>query len=447
MRAEIPCSPGGNGLLKRGAGLCPPGIQLRVPRVQPFDVILVGNDLFAACFARAAQKGDMRVLWLKPAAAPVDRFEDYRIVSPVIGPLVFRRDRGFRRVLQNFRFGDIEWGQLAKSSRALPFALHRLARKTEAPDDEAELILGALVNRSLEEYTGKDKARLPRGMIEKTGLTFLPEPRTPETAERVRKIAGTLGLGITEGTDAPTSAAIDGAFSIAEGWVVPGVSDIVEHFAGEFVARGGVVEAGPVGSLTRDAENWVVQRGDRALQARNLVVTSVEVLQASLPQALRTIPIGRVQIARQHFGPHSTKAPAVLDASGHFSGLLTSRGLMVSLHPQIFPAAAVAKRALNRVAKARLAHLAGEPRDEMALSSVWHLPDSLPLIDAAPGVDNLWIGVGLDQLDAAIGPAAASLLLAQMRGLPNPTFGRIFGAARFKPRHPLERAFKPKAGT
>ena len=427
----------------------PSGIQPRVPYVQPFDVILVGNDLFAACFARAAQKGDMRVLWLRPATAPVDRFEDYRIVSPVIGPLVFRRDRGFRRALQNFRFGDIEWGQLARSSRALPFALHRLARKAEAPDDEAELILGALVNRSLEEYTGKDKARLPHGMIEKTGLTFLPEPRMPETAERVRKIAGTLGLEIAEDTDAPASAIgkIEDRFSVAEGWVVPSVSDIVEHFAGQFIARGGVVDAGPVGSLTRDGESWVVQRGERAMLARNLVVTSVDVLQASLPQALRTIPIGRVQTARQHFGPHSTKSPAVLDASGHFSGLLTSRGLMVSLHPQIFPAAAVAKRALTRVVKARLAHLAGEPRDEMALSSAWHLPDSLPLIDAVPGIDNLWIGVGLDQLDAAIGPAAASLMLAQMRGLPNPTFGRIFGAARFKPRHPLERAFKPKAGT
>lgn len=426
--------------------MCPPRIQLRVPHVQSFDVILVGNDLFAACVARAAQKGDMRVLWLKSPEMACDRFEDYRIISPVIGPLVFRRDRGFKRALQNFRFGDIEWGQLAKSSRALPFALHRLARKAEAPDDEAELILGALVNRSLEEYTGRDKARLPHGMIEKTGLAFLPEARAPESIERIRKITKTLGLDVTEGPHPPSSTGDkpDVSVSVAEGWVVPSVSDVVEYLAGEFIAKGGVVEASPVASLSWDSEIWVTRCGDQSFQAKNLVVTSVEVLQALLPQALRTIPIGRIQTARQHFGPHSTKSPPFLDASGHFAGLLTSRGLMVSLHPQIFPAPAVAKRALNRVVKTRLAHLAGEPRDEMALTSAWHLPDSLPLIDAAPGIDNLWIGVGLDQLDVAIGPAAASLLLAQMRGLPNPTFARIFGAARFKPRHPLERAFKPK---
>lgn len=101
------------------------------------------------------------------------------------------------------------------------------------------------------------------------------------------------------------------------------------------------------------------------------------------------------------------------------------------------PSAGAVKRMSERLAR-RLPRLAGLAIEQAWAGMIDATPDMVPVMDAAPGVDGLWIATGFSGHGFGIGPAAGRIMADLVQGRPPGHDLSRFRFARFRDGSPLE---------
>ncbi len=225
-----------------------------------------------------------------------------------------------------------------------------------------------------------------------------------------------------------------GLFIAANGSVdSPGA--VTAGYAALFVARGGTLIQEEVGSLRREGALWRVQTTQRMYEASDVVI-ALGPWSADLLRPLGLDP--KLDVERgyhRHFaaGDGARLSRPVYDVDAAYfmtpmeEGYRVTSGVDLSLRD-----APDQLRQIESVTQsAREAFPLGS-----VLGKTWRgarptLPDSLPMIGAAPGHQGLWLAFGNQHLGFSTGPMTGELLAALLNGEAPPIDPKPYAPGRY----------------
>jgi D-amino-acid dehydrogenase len=225
-----------------------------------------------------------------------------------------------------------------------------------------------------------------------------------------------------------------GLFIAANGSVdSPGA--VTAGYAALFVARGGTLIQGEVGSLRREGALWRVQTAQRMHEASDAVV-ALGPWSADLLRPLGLNP--RLDVERgyhRHFAPGdgARLSRPVYDVDAAYfmtpmeEGYRVTSGVDLSLRD--------APDQLRQIESVTQSAREAFPLGGM-LGKTWRgarptLPDSLPMIGAAPGHQGLWLAFGNQHLGFSTGPMTGELLAALFNGEAPPIDPKPYAPGRY----------------
>ena len=225
-----------------------------------------------------------------------------------------------------------------------------------------------------------------------------------------------------------------GLFIAANGSVdSPGA--VTAGYAALFVARGGKLVRDEISALRRDGALWRVQAAQGFHEASDIVV-ALGPWSADLLRPLGLDP--KLDVERgyhRHFAPHdgARLSRPVYDVDAAYfmtpmeEGYRVTSGVDLSLRD-----APDQLRQIESVTQsAREAFPLGS-----VLGKTWRgarptLPDSLPMIGAAPGHQGLWLAFGNQHLGFSTGPMTGELLAALLNGEAPPIDPKPYAPGRY----------------
>jgi D-amino-acid dehydrogenase len=211
--------------------------------------------------------------------------------------------------------------------------------------------------------------------------------------------------------------------------------NVVKAYARMFVGSGGQVRQSEIRSIAPDGDGWSVVTGNGDISARHLVVAlgpwSADLLR---PLGYR-IPMAFERGYHQEFEPNAmrTLRRPIHDAEGAFLMTPMEQGIRVTsgveLTSRDAPSSYAQLDAVVPVARSVVEF--GE-----AVGQPWRgarptLPDSLPMIGAAPRHSRLWLSFGHQHIGFTTGPASGAAIAAMIAGAP-PSFDTVpFSPSRY----------------
>lgn len=207
---------------------------------------------------------------------------------------------------------------------------------------------------------------------------------------------------------------------------------VVKAYAGMFTRLGGEIRHSEIRAVTPDGDGWRVTTADGAIGARDVVVAlgpwSADLLR---PLGYR-VPLASERGYHQEFKPNAARGLSrpIHDADGAFLMTPMENGIRVTSGVELTARDAPSSYdQLNAVIP--LARGVVEFGD--AVGEPWRgarptLPDSLPMIGAAPRHKGLWLAFGHQHIGFTTGPATGAAIAAMIGGAEPP-----FDVAAFSP--------------
>lgn len=211
--------------------------------------------------------------------------------------------------------------------------------------------------------------------------------------------------------------------------------ELVKCYAALFQRDGGLLCSGDAASLRRDSGTWSVEAGGQRLVAGEVVVALGPQSDDLIRRFGLTLPFGIKRGHHRHYRPPIGMPRHVLadEESGYVMspmamGLRLATGIEFA-RPDAPP---------NTIQIGRAEHLARQIVDlgDAVETVPWLglrscLPDMLPVIGRAPGIDGMWFNFGHAHHGLTLGPASARLLAETMTGSPGFCDVAPYSAARF----------------
>jgi len=210
---------------------------------------------------------------------------------------------------------------------------------------------------------------------------------------------------------------------------------VVEAYARMFAASGGEIRRSEVNAIARHGERWHVALVDGAISARHVVVAlgpwSADLLR---PLGYR-VPLAFERGYHREFRPNPARTlqRPIHDAEGSFLMTPMEQGVRVTTGVELTARDAPSSLAqLDAVVPlARGVVEFGEAVGEPWRGSRPTLPDSLPMIGAAPRHRGLWLAFGNQHIGFTTGPASGAAIAAMIGGA-TPSFDvRPFSPGRY----------------
>ena len=210
---------------------------------------------------------------------------------------------------------------------------------------------------------------------------------------------------------------------------------LVKRYAALFERNGGLLCSGDAGSLRRDGGTWSVDAAGQTLTAGDVVVALGPQSDDLIRRFGCMLPFGIKRGHHRHYSPPNGMPRHVLadEESGYVMspmamGLRLATGIEFA-RPDAPPNMIQIGRA-ERLARQFIDLGDGvETVPWLGLRSC--LPDMLPVIGRAPGIDGMWFNFGHAHHGLTLGPATARLLAETMTGSPGFCDIARYNAGRF----------------
>jgi D-amino-acid dehydrogenase len=210
---------------------------------------------------------------------------------------------------------------------------------------------------------------------------------------------------------------------------------VTQAYARMFAGSGGQIVQSEIKAISPEGDGWRVLLASGAILARHVVVAlgpwSAELIR---PLGYR-VPLAFERGYHQEFKPNPARSlnRPIHDADGSFVMTPMERGIRVTsgveLTARDAPSSLAQLEAVVPLARSVVGF--GE-----AAGPVWRgarptLPDSLPMIGAAPRHSGLWLAFGHQHIGFTTGPATGAAIAAMITGQP-PAFDVVaFSPGRF----------------
>lgn len=211
--------------------------------------------------------------------------------------------------------------------------------------------------------------------------------------------------------------------------------ELIKEYAAQFVADGGTLLQTDIAEVTHDGKRFHL-KADTPLEAERLVVAAGPWSADVLKPLGYKVMLGVERGYHQHFHPQSgTRLNRTLqDVDGGYimapmeAGIRLTTGVELALrdspdnYAQLNQVVPRAKEAFP---------LAGPTKDPIWRGARPTLPDSRPIIGAAPAHDKLWLNFGHQHIGLMTGPISGKLLAQQISGETPDTDLTPFRASRW----------------
>ena len=210
---------------------------------------------------------------------------------------------------------------------------------------------------------------------------------------------------------------------------------VVKAYAQMFAGAGGVISQSEVTALAPDGDGWRVSLSSGTISARHVVVAlgpwSADLLR---PLGYR-VPLAVERGYHREFRPNpgrSLRRP-IYDVDGAFFVTPMERGIRVSSGVELTDRDAPSSFAQIEqvVPLAREVVEFGDPVGDVWRGARPTLPDSLPMIGAAPRHAGLWLAFGNQHIGFTTGPATGAAIAAMIGGAPPPYDVTPFAPGRY----------------
>jgi D-amino-acid dehydrogenase len=210
---------------------------------------------------------------------------------------------------------------------------------------------------------------------------------------------------------------------------------VVKAYARMFIGAGGEIHQSEIKAIAPDGEGWRVTVADGAIRARHVVVAlgpwSADLLR---PLGYR-VPLAFERGYHREFKPNPARSllRPIHDAEGSFLMTPMEQGIRVTSGVELTARDAPSSYAqLDQVVPlARGVVEFGEAVGEPWRGARPTLPDSLPMIGAAPGHTGLWLAFGNQHIGFTTGPATGAAIAAMIAGTPPPFDATAFSPGRY----------------
>jgi D-amino-acid dehydrogenase len=211
--------------------------------------------------------------------------------------------------------------------------------------------------------------------------------------------------------------------------------EVVKAYARMFAGAGGGIRHSDIKSIVPDGERWRVVLADGEIVARHVVV-ALGPWSADLLRALGyRVPLAFERGYHREFKPNPTRKllRPIHDADGSFLMTPMEQGVRVTSGVELTDRDAPSSFAqIDQVVP--LAREVAEFGD--AVGDTWRgsrptLPDSLPMIGAAPRHAGLWLAFGNQHIGFTTGPATGAAIAAMIAGAPPPYDVTPFAPSRY----------------
>jgi D-amino-acid dehydrogenase len=201
--------------------------------------------------------------------------------------------------------------------------------------------------------------------------------------------------------------------------------NVVKAYAKMLAGSGGEVRQSEIKAITPDGDGWRVLLADGAISARHVVVAlgpwSSDILR---PLGYR-VPLAFERGYHREYTPNPARVlqRPIHDSDGAFLMTPMENGIRVTsgveLTDRDAPSSFAQIDAVEPMAR-------GVVEFGAAVGDTWRgsrptLPDSLPMIGAAPRHSNLWLAFGNQHIGFTTGPATGAAIAAMIGGVP-PSF-------------------------
>ncbi len=210
---------------------------------------------------------------------------------------------------------------------------------------------------------------------------------------------------------------------------------VVTAYAAMYAASGGIIRRSEVKSIARSGNSWSVNLADGTIRARQVVVAlgpwSADIL---MPLGYR-LPLATERGYHQEFKPNPARPlrRPIHDSDGGFLMTPMENGIRVTSGIELASRDAASDYAqLEAVVPAARGVL--EFGD--AVAEPWRgarptLPDSLPMIGAAPHHEGLWLALGNQHIGFTTGPGTGAAIAALVAGDKPPFELAAFAPSRY----------------
>jgi D-amino-acid dehydrogenase len=211
--------------------------------------------------------------------------------------------------------------------------------------------------------------------------------------------------------------------------------EVVKAYARMFAGAGGGIRHSDIKSIVPDGERWRVVLADGEIVARHVVV-ALGPWSADLLRALGyRVPLAFERGYHREFKPNPTRKllRPIHDADGSFLMTPMEQGVRVTSGVELTDRDAPSSFAqIDQVVP--LAREVAEFGD--AVGDTWRgsrptLPDSLPMIGAAPRHAGLWLAFGNQHIGFTTGPATGAAIAAMIAGALPPYDVTPFAPGRY----------------
>lgn len=195
---------------------------------------------------------------------------------------------------------------------------------------------------------------------------------------------------------------------------------VTRAYARMFAGSGGQVVQSEIKAIAPEADGWRVLLANRAISARHVVVAlgpwSGDLLR---PLGYR-VPLAFERGYHREFKPNAARSLSrpIHDADGSFVMTAMEHGIRVSsgveLTARDAPSSFAQLEAVVPLARGVVEF--GEPVGEAWRGARPTLPDSLPMIGAAPRHGGLWLAFGHQHIGFTTGPATGTAIAAMITG-------------------------------
>lgn len=407
------------------------------------SLTIIGRDLIAGWVSLLSQRSGIKTSWILTSEGPAtDPLGPMRIVSPLAPIFVGNRRQSLKKAIAFTQISDFRLDILHRHAADLPGKLLALAAGQNEMDETHRTILSTFIKSSLKEYEALKGKPMLSGMAWQASpmAVFVPREATAEQ-DMLRKKADHAGIPLEDktrsflGREFANVAAEKILVATSDCFSVD-VAQMVALLRKTFLEEGGVVVE-PKSPGRTDAQP---AEAKALLTEGPVIVTDVETGIAWFGKLPRALPLAKMGVARRHFAARLPLPMPMVDLKGEFVAQPAARGTLITLPAMAYLSPAGPKRQLDHVALRRLTLMLGEPRDEMDVVQVWQFADNLPFFGEVPNRKNLWLAAGAGDLDAALAPALAVVIIHQIFGKPNARITRYFGTERFAFPNPFGRA-------
>ena len=210
---------------------------------------------------------------------------------------------------------------------------------------------------------------------------------------------------------------------------------VVEAYARLYAAEGGTLQRAEVQGLRRDGGDWVALLDGAPLRARHVVVALGPWSGDLLATLGYRVPLGFERGYHQEFetAPGLRLRRALYDADAAFVITPVENGTRLTTGVELAHRDAPSSFAQLDLAipKARAVLAFGDPVAEPWRGARPTMPDSLPMIGAAPNHAGLWCAFGHQHIGFSTGPGTGAAIAAMIAGAPTPFDCTPFDPARF----------------